>query len=235
MRLAFPKGGFPFAGDALNSDAAEIVLTPSNRVEVVAKMKPAGWKDKDDFSADPAEALEQLMERYGQAVMRTAYFYTGDRHLAEDISQEAFLRAFRSWSSFRGDSAVKTWLTTIAVNLCRDKMGVRMFGEQPTDLSRVEQGRAMSVEDEVMERLKKSEVLQHVLRLGLPFQEVLYLYYYLDYSTRDIAEATATPEGTVRNRLHRAREALARVMKKEGGLDDEYGPQVEGTHARGDG
>lgn len=186
-------------------------------------MKPAGSKNSDSFPKDPAQALEQLMENYGAVVMRTAYFYTGDRFLAEDISQEVFLRAYRKWTSFRGDSSVKTWLTTIAVNVCRDKMGVRMFAEQPTDPSLLERGRAMSVEEEALERLKKSEVLQHLLRLPLPYQETLYLYYYLDFSTREIAEATSSPEGTVRNRLHRARETLAREMKKEESAYDGYG------------
>ncbi|MFD0959656.1 RNA polymerase sigma factor [Paenibacillus chungangensis] len=87
-------------------------------------MLPAGMnmKKKEAFPKQPADALELLMEAYGAMVMRIAYFYTGDRHLAEDISQEVFLRAYRGWSSFRGDSSVKTWLTTIAVNVCRDKI-----------------------------------------------------------------------------------------------------------------
>jgi len=177
-------------------------------------MKPAGSTDKDHYAKDPEQALEQLMASFGTSVMRTAYFYTGDRHFAEDISQEAFLRAYRNWADFRGDSSVRTWLTTITVNVCRDKMGVRMYTEQPTDPSRMEQGRTISVEDEALLRLEKSEVLRHVLRLPLPYQEALYLYYYMDLSTREIAEATSSPEGTVRNRLHRAREALTREMNK---------------------
>lgn len=178
-------------------------------------MKPAGLSSKESFSKDPAEALEQLMEAFGTVIMRTAYFYTRDRHLAEDISQEVFLRAYRNWTSFRGDSSVKTWLTTIGVNVCRDKTGVRMYAEQPTDPIRLEQDRTFNVEEEALQRLEKSEVLQHVLRLPIPFQEALYLYYYLELTTKEIAEATASPEGTVRNRLHRAREALARAMNKE--------------------
>ncbi|SFS62906.1 RNA polymerase sigma factor [Paenibacillus sp. BC26] len=185
-------------------------------------MKPAGIQNKEQFSKDPAEALEQLMDRYGAIVMRTAYFYTGDRHLAEDISQEVFLRSYRKWTSFRGDSTVKTWLTTITVNVCRDKMGVRMFTEQPTDPSRMEQGRTISVEEEALEKLKKSEVLQYLLRLPLPYQEALYLYYYSDLSTKEIADATSSPEGTVRNRLHRARETLAKLINKEESTDDRH-------------
>ncbi|MGO4373980.1 sigma factor-like helix-turn-helix DNA-binding protein, partial [Paenibacillus sp. MCAF20] len=60
------------------------------------------------------------------------------------------------------------------------------------------------------------QVLQYVLQLPLPYQEALYLYYYADLNTREISEAISTPEGTVRNRLHRAREMLAREIGKEG-------------------
>lgn len=171
-----------------------------------------------NFSKDPAAALEQLMDSFGAVVLRTAYFYTGDKHLAEDISQEVFLRVYRKWTSFRGESAVKTWLTAITVNVCRDKMGARMFTEQPTDPGRMQPGRTVAAEDEALERLQRSEVLRHVLGLPLAYQEALYLYYYLDLSTREIAEAISCPEGTVRNRLFRAREELAARMKK-GGVD----------------
>lgn len=178
--------------------------------------KPAGSLPKD-----PAQALEQLMDNYGTVVMRTAFFYTGDHHLAEDISQEAFLRAYRKWASFRGDSSVKTWLTKITINLCRDKMGKQMFFEQPTDPGLMELGRTVSVEDEAMKRLRKSEVLKQLLRLPLPYQEVLYLYYYLDLNTREIAEIVTSPEGTVRTRLFRAREALAQMLKNEEEMGDD--------------
>jgi len=183
-------------------------------------VKPAGMELKESYSQDPVQALEQLMDSFGTTVMRTAYFYTGDRHLAEDISQEVFLRVFRKWTSFRGDSSVKTWVTTITVNVCRDKMGVKMFSEQPTDPVQIDRGAVISVEDQVLDRLKKSEVLQYVLLLPLPYQEVLFMYYYLELSTREIADATSSPEGTVRNRLHRAREALAREMNREVMNDD---------------
>ncbi|GBG07542.1 RNA polymerase subunit sigma [Paenibacillus agaridevorans] len=183
-------------------------------------MRPAGSNsyENENIPRDPDAALELLMNRFGSTVMRTAYFYTGDRHLAEDISQETFLRAYRKWTSFRGDSSVQTWLTTITVNVCRDKMGVRMFAEQPTDPVRMDRGRTISVEEEALEKFEKSEVLRYVLQLSMPYQEALYLYYYLDLGTKEIAEAIGVPEGTVRNRLHRAREALAKEMKKE-----EYG------------
>ncbi|MBD2869918.1 sigma-70 family RNA polymerase sigma factor [Paenibacillus sp. IB182493] len=157
-----------------------------------------------------------MMSAYGNIVLRTAYFYMKDRHMAEDISQEVFIRAYRNWSSFRGDSSVKTWLTRITVNLCRDKAGLKMFTEQPTDPGLMERNQTVSVEEEVLKRMSNSLIFKHVLKLTQQSQEVLYLYYYLDMSTREIAEATAVPEGTIRGRLHRARAQLEDYLRKEG-------------------
>jgi RNA polymerase sigma-70 factor (ECF subfamily) len=179
-------------------------------------VKPAGEMQKQSLPTEPSAALEIMMAQYGTAVLRTAYFYLGDRHLAEDVSQEVFIRAYRKWASFRGDSSLKTWLTAITVNVCRDKMGVKAFSEQPTDPSLLQRIQPMSVEEEAMTRLSNTAILQHVLKLPVPYEEVLYMYYYLELTTREIAEATGTPEGTVRGRLHRAREVLGKHLREEG-------------------
>ncbi|WP_245600040.1 sigma-70 family RNA polymerase sigma factor [Paenibacillus harenae] len=200
----------------LRHRAAEFILNPSNRVEVSTTVKLAGRIDREGFSMEPSEALEQLMSAYGNIVLRTAYFYMKDRHMAEDISQEVFIRVYRNWSSFRGESSVKTWLTRITLNLCRDKTGLKMFSEQPTDPGLMERSPSAGVEEEVLKRLSNSLIFKHVLKLSQQNQEVLYLYYYLDMNTREIAEATAVSEGTIRGRLHRARQQLEDYLRKEG-------------------
>ena len=183
-------------------------------------MKPAGSDAYEPYPDDPNRAISKMMDAHGNDVLRTAYFYTRDRHLAEDISQEVFLRAYRNWRGFKGDSKVLTWLTRITLNLCRDKLALRSASEQPTDPGLLALNRIGSVEEEAMARLNRSELLRHLAGLSLPYREVLYLYYYLDFTTTEIAEATGTPEGTVRGRLHRAREQLARGLKKEEIGDD---------------
>lgn len=176
--------------------------------------------DKKDFPADPGLALDHLMARYGTTVLRTAHFYLGDRHSAEDVSQETFLRAYRHWSDFRGDSSVKTWLTRITINLCRDHSARKMNSEQPTDPLVLHRHPPFVMEDEAIRRLEKTTILRHLLELPMPFQEALYLYYYLDFSTAEIATALSINEGTVRSRLHRGREHLRKRIGKEGIIDD---------------
>ncbi|MBW7456210.1 sigma-70 family RNA polymerase sigma factor [Paenibacillus sepulcri] len=178
--------------------------------------RPAGPNDKSSFPENPSSALEGLMAEYGSAVLRTAYFYLADRHLAEDVSQEVFIRAYRNWSTFRGESSVKTWLSRITINLCKDRLGRKAAQEQPTDPVLLTKAERYSAEEEAMARWNRTEILRHVVKLPSHYHEVIYLFYYLDLSTREIAEATGSPEGTVRGRLHRAREMLSGYLEKEG-------------------
>ncbi|WLD93600.1 sigma-70 family RNA polymerase sigma factor [Alkalihalobacillus sp. AL-G] len=168
------------------------------------------------FSKEPSKALEKMMDCYGSTILRTAFFYLGDRHLAEDVSQEVFIRAYRNWEKFRGDSSVKTWLIRITINLCRDKMSLKASSEKPTDPFLIDGSSQFSVEEEVLKRINNTDMLKHVLNLPLHYREVLYLFYYLDLSTAEITKAIETPDGTVRGRLHRARKRLEECLKKEG-------------------
>jgi RNA polymerase sigma-70 factor, ECF subfamily len=171
---------------------------------------------KSSFSKEPSCALEEMMERFGTVVIRTAYFYLRDMHLAEDISQEAFIRAYRNWDKFRGDSSVKTWIIRIVINLCRDKIRLKSSSEEPTDPSQIKLVFPFNLEEEVINRINHTQVLKQVLKIPEHYQEVIYLYYYLDLNTKEIAKATKKPEGTVRGRLFRARKLLGEILEEEG-------------------
>jgi RNA polymerase sigma-70 factor (ECF subfamily) len=91
-----------------------------------------------------------------------------------------------------------------------------MFNEQPTNPGMLDRNQSVSVEKEVLKRISNSVIFKHVLELPQSYQEVLYLYYYLDLNTREIADATAASEGTVSGRLHRARQQLENYLRMEG-------------------
>jgi RNA polymerase sigma-70 factor, ECF subfamily len=171
---------------------------------------------ESNFSDEPSQAIEEMMDCYGSLVLRTAYFYLKDSHLAEDISQEAFIRAYRSWSKFRGECSVKTWLVKITINLCLDYFRKKASTEIPSDVISEDDWHGSNLEDEVMKRMNSTQILKHVLNLPLHYREVLFLFYYLDLTTIEIASAVGIPEGTVRGRLHRARKLLGEQLEKEG-------------------
>ena len=73
------------------------------------------------------ETLAEWLEAYGDLINRTCCLILGDRALAEDAAQETFLRAWKSMDKFKGDASPRTWLTRIAINVCRNMRRTAWF------------------------------------------------------------------------------------------------------------
>jgi len=174
--------------------------------------------------ADREAALELLMQEYGTKVMHLAYYYLKDRHLAEDVAQEVFIKAYKHWESFRGDSSPYTWLYKITVNLCRDKARSAWWRrllptEEPraTGAGGVEQAAPEeSPEEAALKSDRADAMMQQVMKLPDAYREVVVLFYYQDLSTVEIAEVTGQNENTVKTRLFRARAMLKELLTKGG-------------------
>jgi RNA polymerase sigma-70 factor (ECF subfamily) len=141
---------------------------------------------------------------------------------AEDVAQEAFVKAYRALGSFRGDSAFYTWLYRIAVNTARNTMAARQRrplayeaelseNEQTVVESRMRHGdtpEATVLSDEIHRTVNSAvEELPEDLRTAIILREIEGLSY------EEIAEAMDCPVGTVRSRIFRAREAIDRSLK----------------------
>ncbi len=163
-------------------------------------------------TTDTMKEIERLVTTYGNDVLRLATTILGSRDLAEDVHQETFLRVLKAWDRFRGDASEKTWITGIAINVCRDMM-------------RSAWRRRVTVSDEVvgalpdthsnreMDRLtERSDVMKALNKLSTAHREAIVLFYYHDFDVRQIASLQGVPEGTVKSRLHKARGKLAALM-----------------------
>jgi RNA polymerase sigma-70 factor, ECF subfamily len=152
------------------------------------------------------EAFAELVERTYRQVYTLAARLVGDRHEAEDVAQEAYLRVHRSLRTFRGDSSFRTWLYRIVANTAMTYLRKRgRFGdvaEEPDTVLRLAD--AGSSEDEVD--------LDHVrVALGtLPDSQrvILLMKDAYGFSCREIAGEMGVSEGAVKVRLHRARRRL---------------------------
>ncbi len=134
--------------------------------------------------------------------MRICFLYLKDVHLAEDASQETFLKVFRHYNQFDGTAGEKTWIMRIAINVCKDYL-------------RSAWHRRVNVVDVLSEIPVEQEyphaddtILKEIMNLKPKYKEVILLFYYQDMKISEIAQALDAPESTISVRLARARNIL---------------------------
>src|SRR5688572_8194423 len=147
-------------------------------------------------------ALSMLIARHRNRLVRTATNLLRDRHEAEDVSQEAFLKAFRELGRLRDDRAFSGYLYRICVRLCMDRL--RLKRAQPTEIDSFENHQGGSIENRVVIE-KVLNLLPADLRTTLVLREIEQLSY------EEVAEMMHVPIGTVRSRLHTARERFRKL------------------------
>jgi RNA polymerase sigma-70 factor, ECF subfamily len=155
--------------------------------------------------AGDAAAFEELVRTYQADVFRFAWHLTRDRTAAEDVTQDAFLRAYRFLGSYRGDSKFSSWLLRITRNCAMDALR-----RQKSHLTRHEgdRPRAGSVADPVA----RAE-LDHALRsVSVEHREPFLLIEVFGLSYQEAADVLGIRVGTVKSRMHRARLALCRAL-----------------------
>lgn len=151
--------------------------------------------------------LARLISAYGDGLLRVCLLYLKDYALAEDALQETFLRAYRSYARFEGRSSEKTWLTAIAINVCRNYLRSpwhrRTTGEETLELLRCEDP-----------DMPDPTVSRAVMRLPRDQRAVIILYYVQGMKIREIAQALGVPTATVSSRMSRAKARLRGELKE---------------------
>jgi RNA polymerase sigma-70 factor, ECF subfamily len=158
-------------------------------------------------------AFEQLVDRHRPVVIRVAARIVGSED-AEDVSQDAFLRAFHRLDHFRGDAPFRSWLLRITHNAALDHLGRRRAEPvDPETLEASEPSPARPPADR-LELRERIERLERKLRGLTPeHRAVLVLRDAEGLSYEEIAEITDTPLGTVKGRLHRARLQFIEMLR----------------------
>ena len=160
------------------------------------------------------EAFSELVETHQTSLLRMCYMVLKDRQQAEDAVQETFFKAYRAMGQFRGGSSVKTWLTTIAMNTCRDmrRSAWRRYVDRRLTPEDLPEAILPPEEDD-------RELTMQVMRLPDKLRRVVVLYYYQDMNTVDIAKSLGLAQSSVTARLKRAREKLRVALEGGDGHD----------------
>jgi RNA polymerase sigma-70 factor, ECF subfamily len=167
-------------------------------------------------------AFGEIVELYKDKVFQLSFRMLGNRHEAEDIAQEAFIRAYVNIQSFNMNLKFSTWLYRIATNLCIDRLrkkkpdyyldaevagteGFTMYSHIPSDAS---------LPEEDVESLELQESIQkEISKLPDKYRSVIVLKYIEEMSLNEISEILDIPLGTVKTRIHRGREALRKQLR----------------------
>lgn len=156
--------------------------------------------------------LEGWIRAYGTSILRTCFVCLSDVREAEDAMQETFLKAWRSMDRFEGRNGAseKTWLTRIAVNVCRDMLRSRWF--RHVDLHRALEDIPQHVSSVLPE---DRTLLLEIMALPDKYKQPILLYYYQDMTLEETAAVLGASKSTIYNRLRKAEQLLK--MNLEGG------------------
>ena len=157
-------------------------------------------------------SLRELFEAHADDLLSITYAYVKDWQVAEDIVQDVFLSHWNKREAFRGESALKTYLTRIAINRSKDYLKSWRY-------------RTHTFTNEFFtavyprKRLEKNEELvtigQAVLQLPIELREVIILYFYKECTVKEISELIGLSETSIRNRLAKAKAKLKQQLEKE--------------------
>lgn len=169
------------------------------------------------------EEYENAVNRRLDMVVRLAYTYLKSFAEAEDAAQEVFLRLFKEDISFDSAEAEKAWLIRVTANYCINRRRLAWFSRRDhRDIADVISADVVSnigSDEFACVEMSGSEqaVLEAVMSLPLKYRTAIHLYYYEEYSVKEISQLTGVKESTVRTRLQRGRERLRAALGKEYG------------------
>lgn len=176
------------------------------------------------------DAFETLIQSHQKKVYNIALRMTKNPEDAQELSQDAFVRAFIAIKKFRGDSSFATWLYRITMNVCTDFLRKRnkasvisieqsvYESQQTMQLADNEPG-----PDEISEKNQLKKLVKEAMDLLPPeHRQVLILRDLLDMTYKDIANTLSINEGTIKSRINRARENLKKVITSRSELFQDY-------------
>lgn len=153
--------------------------------------------------------IDRLMRQHGSQLLRLCAMLLEDASLAQDALQDTFLRAYRSWGSWRGEASEKTWLTAIAVNTCRDYRRSAWVRR----MAREKDVADLPLPDDRF-TFPDNTVITEVMHLPDKLREVVLLRYYQNMRQKEIAAALHLSDRAVRQRLQKANAILRERLKE---------------------
>ncbi len=164
--------------------------------------------------AGTSDVYEEIVRRWQGPLVHLAFRFTGDRGRAEELAQDAFVRAWRALPRWRGVGAFSTWLFAIAVNTYRSHL--RRAGPPLAPLADAIEVAGDSDPTVEIERASEDRAVRAIV-LGLParYRDALVLYYFHGMDVETAAQSLGIPAGTLKAHLSRGRELVRKRLERQ--------------------
>lgn len=181
-----------------------------------------GGNDVDELTVEAFEIedkeilIDEIMNKYGQKILQLVYSYVNNKEVAEGLTQDIFVKCYKSLHTYKGKSNVKTWLWRIAINHCKDyiKSWYNKKVIVTEDESTYIGSQKESVEQTVIQNAEDRRLASAVMNLPIKYREVIYLFYYEELSIKEIAMVIEVKENTIKTRLKKAKELLKKGLEE---------------------
>lgn len=177
--------------------------------------------------AGEAAAWEEIVQRFNRRIYNICYRFAGSGDDAEDLTQEVFIKIYRTLASFDpGKASFNTWVTTVTRNLLvdhfrktkgdrlTDSMDAPIGDEDGQTISETIEDKGLTPDEKVQKQQTQAMVQAALQKLSPELREAVILRDLQDMDYRDIAAALKVPEGTVKSRINRGRTELARLLQR---------------------
>ncbi|WP_243277835.1 RNA polymerase sigma factor [Clostridium yunnanense] len=149
--------------------------------------------------------FSQKYKLYSSMLFKVCMIYLGNKEDAEEAVQESFLKLIYKSPEFINNEHEKAWLIRVTINVCKDM------------LRSIWRKRVVSIEDiqRYYDSSEEIEIMEEIIRLPSKYKDVIYLYYFEDYSIKDISKILKVTESAVKMRLKRGRDTLKIELEGE--------------------
>lgn len=165
--------------------------------------------ESSERTASIEYSFNELYELYATDVLRVSYYYLGNREMAEDVTQDVFVKLITNRPELESGKE-KAWLLKVALNRCRDLWRSAWIRRTVLGHPRFE---SFPAPDEIGALADQFSLAEAVNHLKPEFKEVVLLFYYQGFSVTEISGILQIAEGTVSSRLSRAREKMMKELK----------------------
>ncbi|MCY9141166.1 sigma-70 family RNA polymerase sigma factor [Peribacillus frigoritolerans] len=157
---------------------------------------------------DDESLLDEMMSLYGQDILQLVYSYVKDAVVAEDLTQEIFIKCYKALPTYNQQSNIRTWLWRIAINHCKDYRKSWYFRKVSTAEEEQDWTSTDNVEEEVIQQDEDRQLAVVVMELPIQYRELIYLHYFQEMKLKEISEITGVKLGTVKTRMRQAKRRL---------------------------